>query len=1147
MSIWNYMATAHKPTAVTHACVGSFTGVQEINLILAKCSQIEIYKLLSQESQALKVDLHHMLDVPIYGRIVTLELLRPRGLDHDLLFIATKERHKFCLMEWVEGAVITRSIGDASAAYAHHASMPQMGIVDPDCRLIGFHVYNRIFKFVPLDDRGQLQEAFDIVYHEERLGGDRVLEIKFLYGCQEPTIVVLHQDANEVCNVETYVIDLNSKTLVAGPWYQERIYNSPFPWTDIAGPRWYGACSAIEKAEFLIPVEPPLCGFLVIGGRSIQYFGAKVWIKHNIELSFTSAYGRCGNSDYLVSDHNGILHLIVIDHDEDKVSGLRTTALGETSVASSISYIKDSAIFVGSSNCDSQLIEINRDPDAKGPHVKVYETFVNLGPIVDLCVVNYENHHQVQVVTCSGTSKDGSLYVVRKRTRINELDSVEHPGIKQMWSLQSAADNTHDLFLVVSHANKTCILKMKSEGIIGETQMQGLSSDAETLFCHYANYDQLVQVTSYAVRLVSLTTGKLCDEWLPSEDYLINVGTANATQVLLAIGCNRLVHLLIGDGVLTQGKQTQLDHDISSLHITPTGDQSDGQLAAVGTWTDNSVSILTLPSLKLLMKEPLEGVPRSVLLCSFEGVSYLLCGLGEGHLWNFVLNTRKDELELADGKRVSLGTEPITLCIFSSENATHVFAASYSQQTIIYSNNRKLFYTNVFCMKGVRSVCPFNPDSLSNSFAIAKEDELLFGTMDRIQKLYTDRIKLEGGHCARCICHQEQTQTFVICSSSAKYCGIHLLDDQSFDIKSSIKLDKFETGQSILSCSFSGDSGVYYCIGTVYITGGEDHPTRGRILVYDVNCGKLREIANREMEGGVYSLKAFKGKLLVAVNYDIHFYKWTLNNQGSPMLTLECMHIHEMGRRRELEPFVETRGDFIVAGDPSINISLLTHTTRYPDRSSLTQPECALEMQTHRFSHFGTSAFGMLGDDIYVFADKNLNLFSVRKGSELVPVLVGRYRDRRHQVVTDATPRRFRLEMVGRYYFGDVINRFRHGSFLTTFPDSDVSQIPTLVFGTVSGAIGVMASLSEDKYILLDKLQTNLREVKRGATWLSHKEWRFFSPTAGDFRATNFLDGDFIALFLQLEKNQMEKISKAVEVPVEELKKIVQDLSRLYS
>lgn len=67
-----------------------------------------------------------------------------------------------------------------------------------------------------------------------------------------------------------------------------------------------------------------------------------------------------------------------------------------------------------------QLIRLNHQADTKGSYVEVLESFVNLGPIVDLCVVDLERQGQGQVVTCSGAFKDGSLRIVRNGIGINE-------------------------------------------------------------------------------------------------------------------------------------------------------------------------------------------------------------------------------------------------------------------------------------------------------------------------------------------------------------------------------------------------------------------------------------------------------------------------------------------------------------------------------------------------------------------------------------------------------------------------------------------------------------------------------------------------------------------------------------------------------
>ena len=68
----------------------------------------------------------------------------------------------------------------------------------------------------------------------------------------------------------------------------------------------------------------------------------------------------------------------------------------------------------------NQLIKLHMQPDAKGSYVEVMERYVNLGPIVDFCVVDLERQGQGQVVTCSGAFKDGSLRVVRNGIGINE-------------------------------------------------------------------------------------------------------------------------------------------------------------------------------------------------------------------------------------------------------------------------------------------------------------------------------------------------------------------------------------------------------------------------------------------------------------------------------------------------------------------------------------------------------------------------------------------------------------------------------------------------------------------------------------------------------------------------------------------------------
>ena len=65
------------------------------------------------------------------------------------------------------------------------------------------------------------------------------------------------------------------------------------------------------------------------------------------------------------------------------------------------------------------------------------------------------------------------------------------------------------------------------------TEIAGFSSDEQTLFCCNAVHNQMIQVTSKMLRLVSASTLQLLHQWTPPPGYQINVATASSTQVPL--------------------------------------------------------------------------------------------------------------------------------------------------------------------------------------------------------------------------------------------------------------------------------------------------------------------------------------------------------------------------------------------------------------------------------------------------------------------------------------------------------------------------------------------------------------------------------------------------------------------------------------
>lgn len=60
----------------------------------------------------------------------------------------------------------------------------------------------------------------------------------------------------------------------------------------------------------------------------------------------------------------------------------------------------------------------------------------------------------------------------------------------------------------------------------------------------------------------------------------------------------------------------------------------------------------------------------------------------------------------------------------------------------------------------------------------------------------------------------------------------------------------------------------------------------GRIILYHYVDGKLAQVAENEMNGGVYSLVEFDGKVLACINSTVCLFEWTSEKD----LRLECKH-----------------------------------------------------------------------------------------------------------------------------------------------------------------------------------------------------------------------------------------------------------------
>ncbi|KAK3842433.1 MAG: UV-damaged DNA binding protein 1 [Linnemannia gamsii] len=1183
----NIVFTARKSSAVSHAIKGNFTGPDDLNLILGKGTRVEVYLVSSDGLKMVK-------EFGIYGEIACLEPFRPPGHTMDMLLLTTTHYQMLTLSLRLSSSpsgagamatiapqfsILSDTYTDLQDRHARPSEAGQIVIMDPTSALICCHLYQGLLKCItvnahsPMIPNGRTSAAsgvgagrpphpsrpstrsvdstfldqFDLPIDEMT-----IMSMVFLHGCQRLTLALLYQDKKEVRHVKTYEFDLKNKDKSETGWVQ----------------------SGLSGARTCIAVPAPIGGLLVVGEYSISYFNPAQMTSISITMNATivQCYNHIDQGNrYLLGDHKGMLYILVLECNNAAgsssfsstrsipVSGLKLEALGTISIPEAIVYLDNDHAFVGSHLGDSQLIQLHENADEQGEYVEIMETFTNIAPVTDFEVVDLEGQGQGQIVACSGAFKDGSLRIVRNGVGINDRAVLELPGIKGLWSLKDNLDATTEDVLVMSFLSSTRVVRVTSDSDMVQENLEGFLSDTSTLLCGNAQAGLLLQVTEGSVRLIAppqhIQAG-LISEWKPPVGELISIASMNGTQCLVAVGGKTLVYLDIGSETIKKVGQTTFENEIACIDVNSIdgANRHASQVCAVGLWVDIKVLLVRLPTMEILASHDLPGdiLPRSLLLSRFEGVPYLLVGLGDGHLLTFALDVTLSSLPIP--KKISLGTQPIMLRQISAaqgedgSNASgglttgksdHVFACS-DRPTVIYSSNRKILYSNVN-LKQVATVASFNCAAFPNALAIVGSDEesvLRIGSIDEFQELHVRTVPVHESakrisymasrKCFGVLTTQivsDEPESFgptrIVACEEEEIGFVRLFDDQTFDVLDSYQLSRDESPQCITAVTFAGDPTSYIAVGTAD-TVSEDVPTKGRILILEVSeTSKLKLVTELEVEGGVMSVKEFQGKLLCGVNQKICLYAWKASEKGTSdnNLTLECTH-----RGFILILSLAVHGEFIVAGDLIMSMTLL----RYTDKKII---EIARDA-----SMDWLTALEAIDDETFIAADNASSLFTLIKNTE-----------------TTSDDEAKRLQWSGGWHLGDQINRFKHGSLVMANQEGDAPAIPKLLFATVSGAIGVIATLTADKYQILHHLETNMSKVIRGVGGLDHAKWRQFRSDQRTLASTNFVDGDLIELFLDLSEDEVNRVmmgshegGEPINIPITEITRLVEELSRLH-
>ncbi|CAG9461183.1 unnamed protein product [Pedinophyceae sp. YPF-701] len=1097
----NYVVSAHKPTRVEQAAVCSFTGKDDTNLVLTMSNRLEVHTVREGGLQLIK-------SVSVSGVPLCVKAMRLQGQDRDILVVLL-EKWWLCLLAWNPdtGEIDTVASRNTEDPVCKAAPTGPFLAVDSLAGLVAVHAFQTRIKIVSIiAGEGGAGAAFSDAadYRTEELN---IVDLTFLARdpSARPAIAVLTEDQTQDRHLRTLTVNQVDVVLEQGP------------------------IKHVDNVELgsrrVVALPEPVGGVLVVGERTALYVardGAQQ--VHPLPPGFQRAVGVVDAKveRVLLSDETGRLAMLALQQNGSAVVGMQLESLGSCSPASNIAYLGDGLAFLGSMHTDSQLVKIHAEPQPGGAGlVEVLETYKQLGPMVDMVVVDLDRQGQGQVVACCGMGRFGSLRVVRSGIGITEHVSAELPGVRGAWSLGAdwgAEEHSH---LIVALTGQTVALAVTEGGGIEQVEAPGIDAAAQAIHVGNVRHGQAVVATRDGVALLSAAGLTKAAEWRPDGGAAVTLAASNCCQVAAGFGGSHVAVLEVAAGGLTAAKVVDVGSQVACLDCTPLGEDASGpcEYVAVGTW-DNSVLLLRAGAGEVALTVPLGAgtAARSVLLTRMVGQPHMMVGTGDGHIVMMELDVGGAAPRALPAKSVAIGTRPVGLRALHTAGMPCVFATG-DRPAVAYANNGKIVLSNVND-SDVTGVAPFSSPQYPGALVVTKDDGLTVGTVDEIQKLHVQTVPL--GCQGRRIAHDPASHTYCVAAlpdAERDTTGeLILLEDQLFEERHRVRLCPQEDAQSLVLCRFDGESAPFYCVGTAVIDSAEEEPKQGRIAVYCVEGGKLEEVCDKQAAGAVYALEPFEGRLLVTINNKVFVMGLKRGADGKPELEPICGFTGQV-----LSLYLAHRGDFVLMADLMRSVTLLTY-QRDP-------PKLTERAQDYQMAW--PMAISILDDSTFAMADSYSNITVLAKSDD------------------DAVDEvRQQLQIVGEMHVGQNINRFCAGSLTMRTPDSPLGDAPSQLFCTVQGAIGLMVPLSRKHYDLLSALQLVLQDRVQPVGGMPHSIFRSVFSETGRRRTAmvGMVDGDIVEMLLDMPRAQQEEVVRAMsaKTDVDSVVALVEELARLH-
>ncbi len=645
---------------------------------------------------------------------------------------------------------------------------------------------------------------------------------------------------------------------------------------------------------------------------------------------------------YYVIDENGVLFLFTFLNPKNNNTknlnlGAKLQILGQVNPCSSMAYLNDNILFIGSSKCNSQLIKIkdNSDNNSDLEKIEIIEEYESLSPISNMVIINNtKEENGIEILTVSGVGKNCSIKNIKKGTKILFSGDIEIKNIVKVFKViiynvgnkknKTKNNNINFCSFIITTTMKSFIINYdykykiislnqsinfkKNELVKFAKNIKNLILIVTNLSIYiYQNDPLLTLITEYNINKNNNMNNNVIANCIP----LIIKYNKNLNGLFIFYNNNILVKYLIDEniGKIINNEIVLNNEAISSFDVCK-------YFMIYSLWDSNKLGIYSFNSKKINYISDIDDCLRfthisSIQIIKINGEYCIFLSLSIGKMIYLKLKDRintneiKKEFKSKDfilKRNYNLNLENFKISKIKKKNQKFLFLDT-THPCFIFFNNDNLIISN-FNGNHCKDIIVL--DTQDNNFLFIFNDKLSFGCFSNTQNqnIYTlktgktiNSIKLIdfGGNEINGKSHNYKSMKFILTIEEEEKGNIIL---NNINIKSSLVLNDLnmkeiskynleydnEISMTLVEINISQNEEngkKYFVLGTGITDMNKSEPNVGHIYLIEININNnysIKKLQEVEVKGGVYKIDTYQNIIYVGIKNTLYIYSLIKNN-----------------------------------------------------------------------------------------------------------------------------------------------------------------------------------------------------------------------------------------------------------------------------